>query len=102
MKSYILTYGHSCVPEHVQGVLNDIDAIETWVSPFPYAAIVISELEVGGLSAMLRERLPDAWFMVAELRSEAVRGWLPGKLWEYVSDPQRAPERARALFASAG
>lgn len=102
MKSCVLTYDRSCVPAHVRGALNDIDAIGTWVSPFPYAAIVVSELDVGGLSAVLRERLPGAWFMVAELRSEAVRGWLPGKLWEYVSDPQRAPERARRLFASAG
>ena len=102
MKSCILTYDRSCIPEYVQGILNDIDAIGTWVSPFPYAAIVVSELDVGGLSAVLRERLPDARFMVAELRSEAVRGWLPGKLWEYASDPERAPERARELFASVG
>ena len=32
----------------------------------------------------------DMWFMVAEMDPQAVNGWLPGNLWGYVNDPQKA------------
>lgn len=72
----------------VQYLLNDSNAIETWVSPFPYAAIVISKLNINELGAVIRERLPGVWFMVTELKSGTVQGWIPGDLWQYVNDPQ--------------
>ena len=90
MKSYLLSYSQTCTPEQVQYVLEDTQAVETWVTPFPYAAILISKLNVGDLSAVIRDRIPGAWFMVTELNGGGVRGWLPGNLWEYVNDPQKA------------
>ena len=97
MKPYLLTHTQAGTPAHVQHVLNDTRAVETWVAPFPYAAILISKLNVQDLAAVLRERLPGIWFMVTELKSDTVQGWLPGNLWEYVNDPQQA--WSRNLFA---
>ena len=97
MKSYLLSYSQTCTPERVQYVLDDTQAVETWVTPFPYAAILISKLNVGDLSAVIRDRIPGAWFMVTELNGGGVRGWLPGNLWEYVNDPQKA--WSRKLFS---
>ena len=97
MKPYLLTYTQPGTPAHVQYVLSDTQAVETWVAPFPYAAILISKLDVQDLAAVLRDRLPDIWFMVTELKSDAVQGWLPGDLWEYVNDPQHV--WSRNLFA---
>ena len=97
MKSYLLNHSEACTPEHVQQVLNDTRAVETWVTPFPYAAILISRLDVRDLAAVIRERLPKVWLMVTELNGGAVQGWLPGDLWEYVNDPQKA--WSRKLFS---
>lgn len=97
MKSYLLSYSQACTPEQVQYVLDDTRAVETWVAPFPYAAILVSKLDVGDLSAVIRERIPGAWFMVTELNGGGVQGWLPGNLWEYVNDPQKA--WSRKLFS---
>ena len=97
VKPYLLTYTQAVTPAYVQHVLNDTEAVATWVAPFPYAAILISKLDIQDLAAVLRDRLPGIWFMVAELKGDTVQGWLPGNLWEYVNDPQQA--WSRNLFA---
>ena len=97
MKSYLLTYTQAVTPAYVQYVLNDTEAVATWVAPFPYAAILVSTLNTQDLAAVLRNRLPGIWFMVVELKGDTVQGWLPGNLWEYVNDPQQA--WSRNLFA---
>ena len=93
MKAYLLTHSQACTPTHVQSLLSETEGIETWVSPFPYGAILVSELHVRALAAVLRSRLPAVWFMVTELNGNAVQGWLPGNLWEYVNNPQQAASR---------
>lgn len=98
MKSYLLTYSQACTPTQVQYLLNDTQAIETWVTPFPYAAIILSKLNVHDLAAVIRNRLPGVWFMMNELNSDTVQGWLPADIWEYVNDPQQA--WSRKLFAT--
>ena len=97
MKSYLLSHSGACAPEHVQQVLNETQAVETWITPFPYAAILISRLDVRDLAAVIRERLPGVWLMVTELNGGSVQGWLPADLWEYVNDPLKA--RSRKLFS---
>lgn len=97
MKSYLLSHSGACTPEHVHQVLNDTQAVETWITPFPYAAILISRLDVGDLAAVIRERLPGVWLMVTELNGRSVQGWLPANLWEYVNDPLKA--RSMKLFS---
>ena len=99
MKSYLLSHSGACTPEHVQRVVNDIRAVETWMTPFPYAAILISRLDVRDLAAVIRERLPGVWFMVTELNGRSVQGWLPAELWDYVNDPLKA--RSRKLLSGA-
>lgn len=93
MKAYLLTYSYSlvCPPKWVYKVLNTTQAIRNWVSPFPYAAILVSDLTTEELSDILRNRLDDeVWFMVAQLDSELVDGWLPGDFWAFVNDPAEA------------
>ena len=97
MKAYLLTYSQTCIPIHVHRILNDTKAIETWVAPFMYAAVLISKLDVHDLSAVLRSRIPDVWFVVTELNAGAVQGWLPADFWEYVNNPEQAV--SRNLFA---
>ena len=97
MKAHLLVYSQACAPRQVQRLLNDTEVVETWVTPFPYAAILVSRLDVNDLAAVLRGRLPGVWFMVTELRSDAVQGWLPKELWEYVNSPSQA--WSRQLFA---
>ena len=91
MKAYLLTYSPVCPPEWVYKVLDTTRAIHNWVSPFPYAAILVSNLTTQKLGAMLRNRLDDeVWFMVTQLDSELVDGWLPGDFWAFVDDPAEA------------
>ena len=93
MKSYLFTYSQACTQAHAHAVLNDTEGVQTWVAPFPYAAILVSKLNTQDLSAILRERLPDVWFAVAELNPQTVDGWLPGNIWQYVNNPRRAWSR---------
>ncbi len=90
MKPYLFAYSQACPQAHAHAVLNDSQGVDTWVAPFPYAAILVSRLNTQDLSAILRDRLPGVWFMVTELDPKSVNGWLPGNLWEYVNDPQKA------------
>lgn len=39
MKAHLLAYSQVCAPRRVQRLLNDTQAVETWVTPFPYAAL---------------------------------------------------------------
>lgn len=90
MKSYLFTFSQACTQTQAHDVLNNTEAVQTWIAPFPYAAILVSNLDAQDLSATLRERLPNVWFVVAEMDPQTVNGWLPGNLWEYVNDPQKA------------
>ena len=93
MKSYLFTYSQACTQGQVHSVLNDTEGVQTWVAPFPYAAILVSTLNTQDLSAILRDRLPGVWFVVTEMNTQSVNGWLPGDLWDYVNDPQKAWSR---------
>ena len=93
MKSYLFTYSQACTQARAHAVLNDTQEVQTWVAPFPYAAILVSTLNIQDLTAILRSRLPGVWFMVTEMDHQTVDGWLPGNLWEYVNDPQKAWSR---------
>ena len=90
MKPFLFAYSQACHQAHAHAVLNDTQGVDTWVAPFPYAAILISRLDTQDLSAVLRDRLPGVWFMVTEMNPQSVNGWLPGNLWEYVNDPRQA------------
>ena len=98
MKPYLLTYSQACSPMQVQYLLDDSKAIETWVSPLPYSAIVVSKLGINDLGSVIRGRIPGVWFMLAELKSDTVQGWLPADLWDYVNNPYGVV--SRNLFAS--
>ncbi len=93
MKAYLFAYSQGWTQARVHAILNSTDAIKTWVAPFPYAAILVSELNAQDLGAVLHRRLSDAWFIVTEMNPRVVDGWLPGNLWEYVNDPGQAWSR---------
>jgi len=90
VKAYLFTYSSIVTSEEANAILNRTAAIETWLSPFPYAAIIISRLSVNELAAVLRTHFHEAWFMVAEVNKDNSNGWLPKQLWDYVTDPQTA------------
>ena len=99
MKSYLFTYSQACTQAYAHAILDATQAIDTWVAPFPYAAILVSRLDVHDLASVLRGRLPDVWFMVTEVNPQSVNGWLPGDLWLYVNNPYEA--WTKKIFADA-
>ena len=99
MKSYLFTYSQACTQARAHAILDATQAIDTWVAPFPYAAILVSRLNVQDLTNVLHGRLPDVWFMVTEVNRQSANGWLPGDLWLYVNDPYEA--WAKKIFADA-
>ena len=88
MKAYLLTYNSVFRPEDVHQILSGTHAVETWVSPFPYAAILLSDLALNELTAVLHTHFVGIWFILAEMHREHVNGWLPEPFWKYISDPQ--------------
>ena len=101
MKAYLLTYSQLCSPARAYTVLNATNAIKTWIAPFPYAAILVSDLGTQELGAILRQHLGNVWFLVTEINHQVVDGWLPGNLWKYVNDPAQASLRPLSLSSSA-
>lgn len=97
MNSYLFTYSNLAAPETVHGILSSTQAVSTWISPFPYAAIVLSNLTARELTAILSMHLPQVWFVVAELTSESCNGILPLEFWDYVTNPYGA--WSKKLFA---
>ena len=90
MKAYLFAYSQAWTQAQVHTILNHTQAVETWIAPFPYAAILISNLNAQDLGAVLHRRLSDAWFVVTELNPASVDGWLPSNLWSYVNQPGQA------------
>ena len=93
MKSYLFTYSQACTQAQAHEALNNTEGVQTWVAPFPYSAILVSTLDTQDLCSILRNRLPDVWFMVSEIDPQTINGWLPRELWDYATDPQKAWSR---------
>lgn len=90
MKPYLFTYSATCSPNAVHAMLNATEAIHNWVAAFPHSAILVSGLDTRELSAILRRQLNGAWFVVAQIDSQSVDGWLPDDLWQFVNNPGEA------------
>lgn len=93
MKAYLFAYSQACSQAQVHAFLNNSKAVKTWVAPFPYSAILVSDLNTQDLGAILHSRLADSWFIVTEMNRQTVDGWLPENLWEYVNEPGQAWSR---------
>lgn len=90
MKAFLLTYNSIFPPERVHQILNSTRAIETWLSPYPFAAVVLSRLTVNELAAVLQTHFAGIWFIVVEANKDNSNGWLPPQFWEYIADPDNA------------
>ena len=90
MKPYLFTYSATCSQSGVHAILNATDAIEDWIAPFPYSAILVSDLDTRELGAILRRLLNGAWFVVTQIDGQLTDGWLPGDFWQYVNNPAEA------------
>lgn len=87
MKSYMFAYSQLCPDWQAQAILDATQAVTNWIQPFPNAAIIQSSLDARDLAAVLRSRLGQTWFLVSELHSASVDGWLPGNAWQFVNTP---------------
>ena len=90
MKPYLFTYSAACSQAGVHAILNATNAIENWIAPFPHSAILVSNLDTRELGAILRHHLNGAWFVVTQIDSQLIDGWLPGDMWQYVNNPGEA------------
>ena len=90
MKPYLFTYSAACSQEGVHAILNATVAIHNWVAPFPYSAILVSNLDTRELSAILRRQLDGAWFVLTKIDVHSIDGWLPGDFWQFVNNPAEA------------
>ena len=90
MKPYLFTYSAACSQVGVHAILNATNAIQNWIAPFPHSAILVSNLDTRELGAILRHHLNGAWFVVTQIDSQLIDGWLPGDLWQYVNNPDGA------------
>ena len=83
----MFAYSQLCPDWQAQAILDATQAVTNWIQPFPHAAIIQSSLDVRDLAAVLRRRLGQTWFLVSELHSASVDGWLPGNAWQFVNTP---------------
>ena len=90
MKPFLLSFSALLNANHVHAVLNNSNSVETWISPFPFSAIVVSRLTAIELGAVLHSHFGDNLFIVVEATTYNTSGWLPPEFWEYVNNPQAA------------
>ena len=90
MKPYLFTYSAACSQATVHAILNATNAIHNWIAPFPYSAILVSNLDTRELGATLRHQLNGAWFVVTQIDNQLTDGWLPRDMWQYVNNPGKA------------
>ena len=90
MRAFALSHNIVIPPEDVYDILNATSAVVTWVSPYPYLDIVLSNLTVAELSAVLQTHFAGIWFLLVEATPINSDGWLPGQFWEYINDPGKA------------
>ncbi len=93
MKAYIFSWNNVYTSEYVTFLLNDTQAIETWVSPISGTAILISKLSITDLSSVLHGRLGEVWFLLVEATQYNTNGWLPNNFWNYINNPQSMVQR---------
>ncbi len=99
VKAYLFCHSNLCPEKQAQAILSEIDAIATWVQPFPHAVLVVSDLSVHDLTRVLGERLDETWFLLTELNGATVNGLLPGKLWRLVNDPDVPWQPSKSVSA---
>lgn len=87
MRAYLFSWNTVVTQAFIASVLNGSTAVETWVSPIPTSAIVVSKLSVSELAAVLRVHLGEIWFILVEATPQNSNGWLPAQFWEYISNP---------------
>lgn len=97
MKAFLFTHSSLVASEEAHQRLSGTRAIATWFSPFPYSAMLLSDLTVNELTAVLNTHFQGVWFILAELTPENCNGLLPVELWDYVTDPFKA--WTKKLFA---
>lgn len=85
-----------CADWYAQAILNETNAVTTWVQPFPNAAIIISSLDAKDLGAVFRGRLGATWFLITEIHGATIDGLLPGNLWQFITS---APTTALPTFS---
>ncbi|WP_139369667.1 hypothetical protein [Xanthomonas axonopodis] len=90
MKAFLLSFSALLNANHVHAVLNSSNAVDTWVSPFPFSAIVVSRLTAIELGAVFHSHFGDTLFMLVEATAWNTSGWLPPEFWEYVNSPHAA------------
>ena len=87
MKAYLFTWNPVLPQMHIASVLNSSNAIDTWVSPFPSVAIVVSKLSLSELTAVPNTHMAGIWFILNEANSVNTSGLLPAEFWNYVNNP---------------
>ena len=88
MRAFLLSFSALLNSNHVHNVLNTSNSVETWVSPFPFSAIVVSRLTALELGAVLHSHFGESLFMIVEATTLNTSGWLPMEFWNFVNDPQ--------------
>ena len=90
MRAFVLNFSALLNQTQVHSVLNASAAVETWATPFPFSAIVVSRLTVLELGAVLHSHFGEALFILVEATKFNTGGWLPIEFWNVINDPQGA------------
>ena len=98
MRAFLLTYSQQCPDWQAQAIMNQTNAVKTWVQPFPSAVIVVSDLDVTDLGAVLQSRFGGTWFLITEIAANTVQGFLPGNLWQFIAGAPSAPNPSLSQY----
>lgn len=88
MKAFLLSFSPALLVNHVHTVLNGSNSVETWLSPFPFSAIIVSRLTTSELAAVFHSHFGNNLFIVTEATSQNTSGWLHAEFWEYINNPE--------------
>jgi hypothetical protein len=86
IKVYLMTF---VVPrEPVLEVLDSRREVLNWFAVFSNVVLLASRSDLTALTGILQVSLPGLWFVLAEVDSTRVNGWMNREVWDFINTPK--------------
>jgi hypothetical protein len=88
MRVFILAFDYNVLPRKTMlDFLDKQPAIRNWRATMG-AIFIAADLDVTGLSDLIRNGFPGQYFVAAELHSHQTQGWSDQQTWDFINNPK--------------
>jgi hypothetical protein len=89
LKPYLLVFNDTVTKrQQVLDYLDTCHEVKNWYAFLSNGIFIISKLNASALSALIRNKFPDLWFIITEIPSGANDGWQTEVVWNFINNPK--------------